>query len=115
MGPFGPYGGGFNDFDNRADDGGGMLGNDYDLYENYASNFGHANQIMPLFQGHVKTCKPEMMAAHDSCRPLYMPCKDDTSCAVACQVNDFSCGKCSEEKNYRSFCRCCFYVPPLAK
>jgi len=104
------------DYEMRDDPG---VSSDYELYEEFAGNYGNTNYLLPFLQAHFKPCP----AASDStpssgksfsdlisvsnCRPFYMPCKSELACAISCKVNDYSCGKCSETNSFRKVCQCC--------
>lgn len=113
MGPYMPYGiyGVEYDDPEMGGVGGGGGGDgmpDVELFENYANNFGMAHSmLMPFLATHAPICKREDKLTSDNCRPLYLPCKDHSSCAISCGVNDFACGRCSDTNSVRTFCQCC--------
>lgn len=136
FGPFGPnsphgrFSGGYPyDYEDRVESGpggpGGMGGNpsmgmnkDYEVFDDFKSNFGYGSSILPLFQSNVKPCpKGVEQNLSNQCRPMYMPCKSDLSCGVSCQVNDYHCGKCSDTNSFRKLCQCCITngqpIPPI--
>lgn len=82
---------------------------DYELYEEFAANYGYANTLLPFLQSHFKPCSSSPDSSDDvgNCRPFYMPCKSELACAISCRVNDYSCGKCSETNSFRKVCQCC--------
>lgn len=101
------------DYEMRDDPG---SANDYELYEEFASNYGYSiNSLLPFLQAHFKPCPTSDsgsssfsdLLALGNCRPFYMPCKSELACAISCRVNDYSCGKCSETNSFRKVCQCC--------
>lgn len=105
------------DYEMRDDPG---ASSDYELYEEFASNYGYSNNLLPFLQSHFKPCPSSDSSSTSSssgsfsdlisvsnCRPFYMPCKSELACAISCRVNDYSCGKCSETNSFRKVCQCC--------
>src|ERR1700738_890521 len=65
---------------------------DYELYEEFAANYGYANTLLPFLQSHFKPCSSSSDSSDSldnvgNCRPFYMPCKSELACAISCRVN----------------------------
>ncbi|KAI1292277.1 hypothetical protein HDE_07521 [Halotydeus destructor] len=121
-GPYNPFGNSFGaEYDDHQDGmNGGHGGQDYDMFDNFVSqSFGLSQSVLiPLLKNHVNVCKKDAdmgKPGSGECRPFYMPCKNDISCAISCGVNDFGCGKCSDTNSFRKFCQCCKQLIPAIK